>query len=141
MNAKPILLALSIPFACLGAIGLGFLALRSDPVFLFGWAFAAVVGAGLVWVLVSALSPTVIDRTCPHCGAAAVERLDPETTQGLACTVCDWRDGSESSFFLAEDDGVPIEPIVLAGRAQKGDRAGEKAAGPIAPVDSGPNVD
>ena len=109
----------------------GVLLVLRGPDQIFGWALAALVGLAILWVLVSALSPASADRRCPRCGTDGLERLDPETTEGLRCRGCGWSDATESSFLLAEDDGVPLEPIVLREREarRKAPSAPQRQAG------------
>jgi len=84
----------------------------------FGIAFGVVLGLGLLWILVSALLPAQPDRNCPQCGRKTVERIDARTLHGLRCRACSWRDESASSFVHAEDDGRPLEDIVLRERGR-----------------------
>jgi hypothetical protein len=91
------------------------LALRG-PDRLFAIAFGAVLVLGMAWILISSLSPARADRACPLCSRAALERLDPRSTQGLRCGACGWRDESASSFLLAEEDGDALEEVVLRRR-------------------------
>jgi hypothetical protein len=117
-----------LPVVFLGAtLGAAFLVLRG-PDRLFGWALGAMLGASLLWIVISVLFPAKADRTCPRCGAESLERSDPQRTEGLACTSCGWRDDAESGFLLAEDDGVPIEPMVLRRRAERARAADAGAA-------------
>jgi hypothetical protein len=99
----------------LAAVAAGLLFVLRGPDQVFGVAFAAVLVLGIGWILVSALLPGRAERTCPACGGAGLERLDPQTTQGLRCGLCGWRDESASSFLLAEEEG-PLEDIVLRQR-------------------------
>ena len=93
----------------------GVLVLRG-PDQIFGWALAIVFGIVVLWILTSALFPASADRTCPACGEQALQRLEPGSTRGLRCADCGWLDETASSFLLAEDDGVEIEPMVLGAR-------------------------
>lgn len=104
-----------LPVVALAAIVAGALLVMRGPDLAFATAFGALVGAGLLWVLVSSLFPNKPDRGCPACGATALVRLSRASTRGLRCRRCDWTDESASSFFLAEEEG-PIEAIVLAER-------------------------
>jgi hypothetical protein len=101
------------------AIGAGLAIVRQGP----GWIVAGVLGLALggavLWVIVSALAPATPDKTCPSCGEDRLRRMDPATTRGVACESCDWSDESLSSFYLAEEDGAPIEAIVIAERDKR----------------------
>jgi len=101
----------------LAAVAAGLLFVLRGPDEVFGVAFAAVLALGIGWIVVSALLPGKAERTCPACGGAGLERLDPQTTQGLRCGLCGWQDESASSFLLAEEEG-PLEDIVLRQRHQ-----------------------
>jgi ribosomal protein L37AE/L43A len=85
---------------------------------IFGVAFGIVLCVGLVWILVSALLPARADRNCPQCGRKTVQRIDARTLHGLRCRACSWRDESASAFIHAEDDGRPLEDIVLRERGR-----------------------
>ena len=78
----------------------------------------AVIAIGLLWILVSSLSPAKADRTCPECGEQGLERLDPNTTRGVVCSSCGYVDPDISAWYLAEDETL-LEEIVLSERAQK----------------------
>lgn len=108
---------LVLPLSMAAAAGGCWLALR-HPAWLFPIVATAGAGLAFLWVFVSSLSPSLADRTCPECGAESLVRLDPDTTQGVRCTACGHRDGSASSFFLAEEEG-PLEEIVLAERRSR----------------------
>lgn len=95
----------------IGAIALA----RANPKALFVGLFVLAAALPLAWLTVSALWPARADRTCPTCGAAALERLDANSTHGLGCRACGWRDESASGWLLAEEEG-PLEPLVLARR-------------------------
>jgi hypothetical protein len=82
----------------------------------FAWALAGLLGAAIVWILVSVLWPSRADRTCASCGSPSLRRRDPRSTKGVACAECGYEDASASSFLLAEEDAGSIEPIVLAER-------------------------
>lgn len=86
---------------------------------LFAAAFAGVLALGMLWILVSALFPARADRRCPRCGDEHLVRLSADSTRGLRCRACAWRDPSASSFLLAEDDGVPLEDLALRERGHK----------------------
>ena len=105
-----------LPPLLLAAIGAGLLFVMRGPDELFGLAFGAVLGLGLLWVLVSALFPGKADRLCPQCARDGLARIDPQSTQGLYCRHCSWRDESASAFLHAEDEGWPLEDIILKER-------------------------
>ena len=79
---------------------------------------SVLVGAGLLWVGVSVFWPAKADRKCPRCEEEALERLDPDTTQGLKCASCGFVDEQATGWFLAEDEG-PLEDLVLRQRAAR----------------------
>jgi hypothetical protein len=103
----------------LAATSASILLVLRGPDELFGVAFGLVLALGLAWILVSSLFPGKADRVCPECGRETLARLDPRSTHGLRCRSCGWRDESASSFLLAEDDGAPLEDIVLRERRTK----------------------
>lgn len=79
-------------------------------------------GAGVLgWVLVSVFYPARADRTCPRCGEQGLERLERESTRGVACRLCGHVDASASSFLIAESEGA-LEPVVLRERRERGAR-------------------
>ena len=85
---------------------------------------ASLIGAGVLWVALSALWPAKADRRCPKCGEDTLVRLDPDTTTGLRCSACDHVDPEATSWFLAEEEG-PLEDLVLRQRGRSshtGDR-------------------
>jgi hypothetical protein len=82
---------------------------------LFLWAVGAMIAVTLLWMFVSVFFPASVDRTCPTCAEQGLRRLDPATTRGLECSLCGWRDASESSFLMAEAEG-PLEDTVLRER-------------------------
>jgi hypothetical protein len=104
----------------LAAIASGLLLVLRGPEGLFGVAFGLVLALGLGWILVSSLLPARAERTCPRCGGEGLERLDPDSSQGLVCRLCSWADESASAFLLLEDEGRPFEDIVLRGRGRSG---------------------
>ena len=122
------------PLAVLGALALAFAVTQARPAWLAGAALAAILALVVVWILVSVLWPGRADRVCPSCGAAAVERLDAGDVVGRRCSACGWSDAAESAWLLAEEDGEPLEPLVLrrrrarrAGRVAQVDRPGRSA--------------
>lgn len=104
----------------LAAIAAGATFVLRGPDEVFGLAFGLVLALGLGWILVSALFPARAERTCPQCGRDGLERLDPDSAQGVICRHCAWADESASAFLLLEDEGRPFEDIVLRGRERGG---------------------
>jgi predicted RNA-binding Zn-ribbon protein involved in translation (DUF1610 family) len=105
-----------LPLAFLGALAAAIAFLRAPP----GWVAGLVLGAVLAscggWVLVSVLWPARAERTCPACGALALERRERTSTVGRRCRACGFAEDEESAWLLAEDEGVPLEPLVLEER-------------------------
>jgi hypothetical protein len=104
--------------AILSAAIIGAWIVFQHPAWLFGVVATAVVGAGMLWILVSTFSPAKADRSCPECGEEALQRLDPATTRGVVCSKCGFRDPERSSFYIAEEEG-PLESVALADRARR----------------------
>jgi hypothetical protein len=86
-------------------------------------ALAALIGTVLVWILTSVFWPARADRKCPACGVESLRPLEPGTTRGIACEACGHEDAGESSFLMAEEDGAPLEPILIGARAGRAGRA------------------
>jgi hypothetical protein len=107
MGVFPLVLLATV----LGAIGLA----RSNPRVLFVTLLLLAGALPLGWLMVSTLWPAKADRTCPACGATALERLDAASTHGLSCRACGWSDETASGWLLAEEEG-PMEPLVLGRR-------------------------
>jgi hypothetical protein len=82
----------------------------------FGGALALFLGASIAWILVSVLWPARPDRTCPACGEETLRRLDAQTTRGVLCSACGFRDEAQSSFLMAEEEGDAVERLRLAAR-------------------------
>jgi hypothetical protein len=106
-----------VPPLLLTVVAATFLFLRRGPDQLFGYAFGALLGLAFLWVGISVFWPARADRRCPNCGEEALERLDQDTTRGLVCRACRWRDSTASSWFLAEEEG-PLEQLVLRDRGR-----------------------
>lgn len=100
----------------LAAVAAAVLLVMRGPQLLFGAALVVLFGIGFVWMLVSVFFPAAPDRTCPACGADALERLDPAATSGVRCAACGFCDASASAWLLAEEEG-PLERTVLRERA------------------------
>lgn len=92
------------------------------PGALFGWVFSGLAVVTLGWIGVSVFWPARAERNCPICSERGLERLSREDTIGQHCTACGWTDDSVSSWLLAEDEGTPMEPMVLEQRRKR--RAG-----------------
>lgn len=105
----------------LAAVAAGTAFVLRGPDGIFGLAFGLVLALGLGWILVSTLFPARAERTCPQCRRDGLERLDPDSSQGVVCRLCAWADESASAFLLLEDDGRPFEDIVLRGRGRGGE--------------------
>lgn len=119
-----------VPPVALAAVALGvWLGLRRPPL-LFALLAGAFLLVPVLWVLVSALWPGKADRRCPACGKDALRRLDPQATTGLLCTACGLRDESASAWLLAEEEGPPLEELVLAQRDGRRRRPGVDSSGP-----------
>lgn len=112
-------LAWLTPLFLLGGIAGGVAVVRWHPAWLLASVLLGVVGAVLLWVFVSAFWPAKADHRCPRCGADAFERLDPATTQGLECRACGFRDEQATSWFHAEEEGGPLEEVVLLERRSR----------------------
>lgn len=97
---------------------LGMWIVLANPAGLFGWVVGGIASLALIWVLVSALFPARADRTCPACGRDTLVRVSEASTEGLLCKACAWRDETQSSFLLAEEEGA-LEPLLLAKRRRR----------------------
>ncbi len=106
-----------LPLLVFGAIALALLLLRAGGPSLPYIILGATLLIGFGWILVSALHPAQVDRTCPECGEEALERLDLETTRGVTCASCGHTDRDASSWFFAEEE-TNLEEIVLQERAR-----------------------
>ncbi len=124
------------PPILLGAALLGIRIVLGQPVGVFGKVLAILFALPLGWVVVSVLWPARAERTCPTCGREAVVRMDHETTHGLICRACGWRDETASSWLLAEEEG-PLEDMVLRQRGRRPPGGANRAA----LVDSPPGAD
>jgi len=107
------------PLAILAAAGAGVWVVRVHPGWLAGAVLSALVGAGLVWVVVSTFWPAKADHVCPRCGAEALARRDPDTTRGVSCGACGHEDPEATAWFLAEEQEEPLESVVLEERRRR----------------------
>lgn len=107
-----------VPPLMLAAVAAGVLFVLRGPDQIFGVVFGLVLGLGVLWILISTLFPAKADRTCPQCGTKSLERIDSDSTTGVHCAKCKWRDESASSFLFAEEEG-PFEDIVLRERRRR----------------------
>lgn len=114
------------PLCFLVPIVLGFGFVRQGPDWLFGWVFGGLFAAMVGWIWVSVFWPARAERCCPRCREHALERADPNTTVGIVCRACGWRDDAASGWLLAEEE-AELEPIVLEQRARR--RAAATATG------------
>lgn len=113
-----------MPPLLLAAAGAGVAVVLMRPAWLFGAVVGALAGAAFLWIAVSVFWPARADRRCPACGRDALGRADPQTTRGVACRACGHQDPDASGWFLAEDEGRPLEAIVLRQRrSRRGRRA------------------
>ena len=113
------LVSIAVPLAAFGALALAFGATRAAPAWLAGATLLAILALVVGWILTSVLWPGRADRTCPSCGAEAVERLDAGDVVGRRCGACGWREAAESAWLLAEEDGEALEPLVLRRRRER----------------------
>lgn len=108
-----------IPPAFLFATLLGVSIVLSGPVELWGFALTALLIVGVLWVLVSVFFPGRAELTCPRCSASALERLSQASVTGIRCSACGFEDPDASSWMIAEQEGVPLEGIVMENRRRK----------------------
>lgn len=102
----------------LAATTCGVLLVLRGPDRWFGYAAATLLGIAVAWILVSVLHPARADRSCPQCKRPALERADPTRTLGVLCSACGRYDPQESSFLMAEEEGV-IDTVVLHERGER----------------------
>jgi hypothetical protein len=103
----------------LAAIGSAALLTIRGPDGVFAIAFGVVLALGSAWILACSLMPARPDRKCPECGAQALTRLDPNSSHGLRCKACSFRDPLASSFLFAEEDGAVLEDLALRERRRR----------------------
>jgi ribosomal protein L37AE/L43A len=107
-----------LPPLLVAAVACSVLLVRGDLSGHFGLTFGLLVALGLGWVLVSVFFPARADRRCQSCGSESLERLDPQSTQGLRCSSCGWCDAEASAWLIAEEEG-PLEHTVLRQRGRE----------------------
>ncbi len=105
-----------LPVAVVGALALAATLLANPPRHLVAVVLGALLVVTLGWIVASVLWPARADRRCPGCGNDSVERADVEAAHGLVCHACGWHDEASSAWILAEDDGLPLEGMVLEQR-------------------------
>jgi len=109
-----------LPPLFLGAIGLAVWLIFNSTTNYFAWGAGFLVALSLLWVLISTVFPRgPAERICPACGGDTLVRADTDTTTGLVCKSCLWKDDQQSSFLLAEEEEEPIETTVLERRRKK----------------------
>ncbi len=127
-RAFPRWLGALLPLVLLTAVIGGVVLVKLGPVHLFAGLVALGVVLGFGWILASAVLPAApVDRTCPACGV--VDGLRPaheDTTRGVACRACGFRDEDASAWMIAEEDG-PLESVVLRERAARRGRSASPA--------------
>jgi hypothetical protein len=96
----------------LSSVAAGMLFVFRGPDHVFGVSLGLVLGLAFLWMLISVLFPAKPDRTCPSCGERTLERLDPQSTQGVRCSDCGWQDEAASSFLMAEEDGSLADTVL-----------------------------
>lgn len=114
-----------VPVAMILAVVLGVALVLRRPSGLLTVVLAVMLVVPALWIGISALWPARADRTCPRCGADALERLDPETTTGVSCRACGWVDETASAWLLAEEEG-PLEDAVLRQRGRLPSSSGKR---------------
>ena len=119
------------------AVAVGAWIVRGQPLGVLGYVLAAMLLIPLAWVVISALWPASADRKCPACGRDSLVRMSEESTMGLECRSCNWRDESASSWFLAEEEG-PLEDVVMLQRGRKSKRKAKRGR---SVVDTSPHAD
>ena len=108
-----------IPPAFLFATLLGVSIVLSGPIELYGFALTALFVVGVLWTLISVFFPGRAELTCPRCSAAALGRLSLDSVTGIRCAACGFEDPDASSWMIAEQEGVPLEGIVMENRRRK----------------------
>ena len=114
LERNPWLITVVLLTAVLGGAALVFW----QPPWLMPATLFTVFGIIGLWVAVSAFWPARADRSCPECGEEALVRLEQDSTMGVRCTACEHVDREATSWFLAEEEGVPLEDLVLRQRGR-----------------------
>ncbi len=119
-SAQSTVLGWLLPPLFLAAVGTGLWFVFNTPSDILTWGAGFLLLLSLVWVLISTLFPRgPAERICPACGADTLVRAEAESTSGLVCKSCLWRDDEISSFLLAEEEEGPIETTVLERRRKR----------------------
>ena len=79
---------LCVPLLGLGGLATAFGLAAGAPGFTLALVLATLIGAPLLWFLVSTLLPGTEQRTCPACQAEALEPMDPAERYGVRCAAC-----------------------------------------------------
>src|SRR5262245_48987337 len=106
------------PLVLLTAVLCGAGVAIAGPTALFWVVAVALVVLPAAWLVISALFPARAERRCPACHRVELARLDRKSTVGLVCRSCGWRDATASSWLIAEEEGRPLEEIVLTQRGR-----------------------
>ena len=109
-----------LPLVFLSATLAGVWLVMRGPVEWFGGLLAIAIVLVLGWVVASTVLPNApVDRSCPKCGLEdGLRPAHEDTTRGIACRACDYRDETASAWMIAEEDG-PLEDVVLRERAAR----------------------
>lgn len=106
-----------VPLVLLGAVALAATIVALEPDSVLTWVGLGGGGLVLLWLMASTFWPARAERTCPECGAEALERMDPATTMGLRCSQCSYEDPTVSGWFLAEEEEQHLDALVQQQRA------------------------
>lgn len=119
-RAFPRWLGALMPLVLLAAVVGGVVLVRLGPIHLFAGLVALGIVLGFGWILASAVLPAApVDRTCPACGLEdGLRPAHEDSTRGIRCRACGFRDEDESAWMIAEEDG-PLESVVLRERAAR----------------------
>lgn len=108
-------------FLAAALVGVGIVFRAPEGLLEFGLGGLFVIG--LLWALISIFFPGRPDVTCSECGAESLERLSPDAVVGLRCGECGHVDESASGWMFAEQEGIPLEGIVLENRRARREAA------------------
>jgi hypothetical protein len=114
---------------CLVAIVLGARLVLGVDAAVFGWTLLVLFAAAFGWMIVSVFFPASADRSCPECGEAGLERMDPAGLRGVRCSRCGWEDRDASAFLIAESEGE-IESSILRERARRRESVAARKSSP-----------